>query len=291
MQFQTHDGIFHADDVLAAAILCLAFGPDNTLIRSRVISEKSDVVFDVGGVFDALKFFDHHQRGFSEIRQNGIRYASAGLIWRQWGHLTLSHFDLKNQPESQVLDRVDEVFVQPIDFIDTGGAVCEHPQGPVLSLSSAIASLNVSGTAGWSAACDTMQTFLNAAVLSAIDFVSGRRIVQQAVLASKGSVVDIGQFVLGWQEHLVICGTHCDKKFIVYEDRTGAVPKWMISTIPLYVGARTTRKDFPKAWGGLAAKELSKLTGVEDAEFCHSGLFIAGARSLTAALALAELAD
>jgi uncharacterized UPF0160 family protein len=46
----------------------------------------------------------------------------------------------------------------------------------------------------------------------------------------------------------------------------------------------------PKAWAGLRNQELAAVTGVQDSVFCHSNLFIGGARSMEGALRLAELA-
>ncbi len=42
--------------------------------------------------------------------------------------------------------------------------------------------------------------------------------------------------------------------------------------------------------GGLRDEELQKITGVEDAVFCHKGLFLAVSKSKEGAVKLAELA-
>ena len=46
----------------------------------------------------------------------------------------------------------------------------------------------------------------------------------------------------------------------------------------------------PKDWAGLEDKELADVTGVEDAIFCHKGLFMCIARSKEGAIKLAKLA-
>ncbi|RMD58252.1 MYG1 family protein, partial [Candidatus Woesearchaeota archaeon] len=46
----------------------------------------------------------------------------------------------------------------------------------------------------------------------------------------------------------------------------------------------------PKEWAGSDAQTLAKLTGVQDAVFCHRNLFIAAAKSKQGALKLAKLA-
>lgn len=50
------------------------------------------------------------------------------------------------------------------------------------------------------------------------------------------------------------------------------------------------RADLPAAWAGLSGRDLEMATGVEGANFCHNGRFIAVARTREAALALADLA-
>jgi uncharacterized UPF0160 family protein len=81
----THSSEFHADDVLAVAVVCLYLdkkGANYEIIRSREkdLINKGDYVLDVGGVYDISKNrFDHHQIGGAGVRENGIPYAAFGL--------------------------------------------------------------------------------------------------------------------------------------------------------------------------------------------------------------------
>jgi uncharacterized UPF0160 family protein len=60
--------------------------------------------------------------------------------------------------------------------------------------------------------------------------------------------------------------------------------------VPVAPGSFVARQDLPASWSGLRDQELAAVTGVADSVFCHSNLFIAGARSLGGALRLAALA-
>ena len=74
----THNGIFHADEVVACAILCLINSNSSVqILRSRdyEMLKYCDLCVDIGG-----GIFDHHQAGFNKTRENGIKYASAGLV-------------------------------------------------------------------------------------------------------------------------------------------------------------------------------------------------------------------
>lgn len=80
-----HDGMFHADEVVALAIIMIALGRDNVeYIRSRNFPDfmEADFAIDVSGKYDGVKFFDHHQSDFCKIHEGtDIKYAAAGLMW------------------------------------------------------------------------------------------------------------------------------------------------------------------------------------------------------------------
>lgn len=83
-----HNGIFHADEVLALAIIMIALGKDNVeYIRSRNFPDymEADFAVDVGGSYDGVKFFDHHQNTFFKMHEGtDISYAAAGLLWDKY---------------------------------------------------------------------------------------------------------------------------------------------------------------------------------------------------------------
>lgn len=113
MRFITHNGMYHADDVCATALLQIIFGSDIEIIRvnnlNDAVIEDDDIVFDVGG-----GKFDHHQEG-SEIRPNGIPYAAFGLLWKE--------FYNKLGICGWAAHRMDEDFIQFIDQTDNFGQI------------------------------------------------------------------------------------------------------------------------------------------------------------------------
>ena len=112
----THDGLFHVDDVFAVATLIILLGEDNyEVIRSRdpKIVETGDYVVDVGYIYDPeKKRFDHHQKEGAGTRQNGVPYASFGLVWKKFGEELCKNRSVSN--------RIDKILVQQIDAGDTG---------------------------------------------------------------------------------------------------------------------------------------------------------------------------
>ena len=61
--------------------------------------------------------FDHHQPDGAGNRDNGIPYASFGLVWKKYGE--------KLCGSQEVADTIDERFVQPIDGPDNGVVIYE----------------------------------------------------------------------------------------------------------------------------------------------------------------------
>src|SRR5512133_1817579 len=118
MLIGTHGGKFHADEVFACATLQLLY-PDANIIRTRDLStlRTCNIRVDVGSRYDFCNNdFDHHQNGFEEVRPNGIKYSSFGLIWR--------HFGLKVcNNDSELFQLLDDRLVQPIDASDNGQAL------------------------------------------------------------------------------------------------------------------------------------------------------------------------
>ncbi|WP_413702399.1 MYG1 family protein [Psychromonas sp. KJ10-10] len=56
------------------------------------------------------------------------------------------------------------------------------------------------------------------------------------------------------------------------------------------LGSFEDRKELPKNWAGLEGEALQQITGLDDAIFCHNGLFIAGAKSFESIMKMANMA-
>jgi uncharacterized UPF0160 family protein len=53
---------------------------------------------------------------------------------------------------------------------------------------------------------------------------------------------------------------------------------------------REDKKKLPEDWGGKRDEELQAVTGVKDAIFCHTGRFIAVAKSFEGIMEMARIA-
>jgi len=72
----THNGVFHADEVLAIALLTVVNNTTYNIIRTREIPLDANYIIDVGGQYDGIKYFDHHQADYKG------KLSSVGMIWK-----------------------------------------------------------------------------------------------------------------------------------------------------------------------------------------------------------------
>ncbi|MFZ4287032.1 MYG1 family protein [Variovorax sp. HJSM1_2] len=296
----THNGSFHADDIFGVAVLMLLH-PQAQLIRTRDTAQiaQSDFAVDVGGEWDATRGrFDHHQRGFAGARDGGVVYASAGLVWREYGAaLVEKMFGLGDAPLAQsVAAALDEELVQHLDRADTGAA---HGAPGLFGLSALMSQFNttwdirgdaeqdeVKALAQFRKAVEVMTTLLTATLDQLRAKAQGAALARNAEKLFGGQVLLMPRGGLPWRE--VISREMPEVLFVVYPD--SSAQQYQLHVVTVEPHSFQARKDLPKAWAGLRLAELAEVTGVADAVFCHNGRFIAGAASLAGATRLAEIA-
>lgn len=279
----THNGNFHADDVFSIAALKNIF-PSFKLIRTRDLEliAKADIVLDVGGEYDAdTDRFDHHQRGGAGERENGIPYSSFGLIWQKYG-LEIC------QGNQDVANAVDSGLVSKIDAID-----CGHVEGTYkgISLSQTIGMFNPTWQEDshfdtcFDEAVDFASRVLTRFIASANGGISAKAIVAKAIDNAEDPRVIVLEKYTPWKRTVHTLSE--EALYVVYPSQTG---QWRIQTVPVELGSFEDRKSLPKQWAGLSDNELQEVTGIDDAMFCHNGLFIAGAESFASTMKMAAMA-
>ncbi len=279
----THDGNFHADDVFSVAAL-KAILPAFTLIRSRnaeIISE-ADIVIDVGGKYEPDNGrFDHHQRGGAGARENGIPYSSFGLIWQKYGVAIC-------QENQEVADAVDTGLVSVIDAID-----CGYSEGVSqgVSLSQTISMFNPTWqeTSDFDSCFDEAVNFASRVlarfIASASGGINAKDIVAAAIENADDKRVIVLEKYIPWKT--TVHALSEEALYMVYPAPSG---QWRIQAVPVAPGSFEDKKSLPNAWAGLSNKALQDVTGIDDAMFCHNGLFIAGAESFESTMKMATLA-
>ena len=104
---QTHDGLYHTDDIFCMSLINICLGEDNEVEFVRTREKTSYFTFDVGG-----GDFDHHHCDEYRKSLDGI-FASFGKLWCTLGR-TL-------ELREEVWKEIDNQFVRYIDASDNIG--------------------------------------------------------------------------------------------------------------------------------------------------------------------------
>jgi len=263
----THSGPFHADDVLAWALIRTFFDADAGLIRTRdqALIETADIVVDVGSLYEPASLrFDHHQQEYTGP------LSSAGMVL-QWlesaGHITPA---LAAELNSQMVSYVDDV--------DNGRRM---PDTSVPCFALLVSAYNQG--------CHTLAEFdaaFRRAGEAAAGMVTGivaghrERLTNAAtVIAAMDAAREAGQNVIfmdryySWKDIYFENGG--EEHITEYVLHPGIDGRWRASAIPPVRGSFGQKRSFPESWAGLRDAELSAVAGVEGALFCHKNRFIA----------------
>lgn len=256
----THSGKFHADDVFSAALL-LYLNPEITITRgNRVPEEYEGLVFDIG-----RGRYDHHQKD-SRVRENGVPYASLGLLWEKLGPEILGQ---------ELAVKFDEAFVQPLDNNDNTGEKNE--------LATLIGNFNPAWDAGNTGDEAFFQAVSVAGMILENKFEryrgnqrADRRI--EEILEAHERAIETGDKPKNERQILILPEfVPCQKRlsetaiaFVIFPSNRGGYciqPQKKEYSL-------NYKCSFPVEWLGLENEELVAATGLKSASFCHKGGFL-----------------
>jgi len=285
----THSGIFHADDIFAVATLRLVLGDDVEIVRSRDVEiiKTGDYVVDVGLVYNEDgNRFDHHQIGGAGVRENTIPYAAFGLVWKRFG------LQLCNNIQ-EVADKIEKIMVQPVDATDNGFKLVETKIAGIYPYD--IGLFFNTFNPGFEEGFDNSdKAFLEAVVIA--QTVLSREIKKRLSLWGVKKVIE-GIYENTEDKRLIVLdnflpvsdflASYPEPLFVVFPKEDGS---WAIKTVQDDPNDFESRKYLPESWSGKNDKDLENITGVPGAVFCHTGRFIAVAKTKEAILKMAQIA-
>jgi uncharacterized UPF0160 family protein len=288
LRVATHNGSFHADEVFAVAALRQLGAVEVLRTRDEQLMADCDVRVDVGlGNDPATGDFDHHQQGGAGQRENGIRYASFGLVWKHYGETICR--------SASAAAQVDAKLVQIVDGHDNGQTLfsSEYEGLRPSTVDHVITLLNPvwdeqptpeDYEAAFGEAVALAETILLREVARACAQEKASHTVRGAIeQADDPRLLQLDCF-MPWRE--VVVAEAPEAQFIVFPRQDG----WALQAVPVKLDSFENRRDLPAAWAGKSGRELAVVSGVPDAVFCHTGRFFAAASSLAGAQALAALA-
>lgn len=275
------------DDVFAVATALFIY-PDAEVVRSRdeATISAADIAIDVGSIYDPGKNrFDHHQIGGAGKRENGIPFSSFGLVWKKWG---------EKLADAEAARLLDQKLVSPIDANDNGISITTSKfsglrEYTIYDIVTAFSEEN-----GFSET-ELLERFKEAVNLA-------QAIIRREINIARREIADTKEVMNSFS-------TAEDKRLVVLDKNLLWLPALASQPEVFYVvyprkdgtwGAQAVSKDlnnyfqsrklFPKNWAGRTDKDLVQVTGVPDAVFCHTGLFLCVAKTRGGATKLAKLA-
>ncbi|MGN1281994.1 MAG: MYG1 family protein [Succinivibrio sp.] len=318
MIIATHNGTFHADETTACAILTYLF-ENSSIIRSRDPDEleKADIIIDVSNQNDD-KHFDHHSKDFTLCRDNGVKYATAGLMWKKFGKdylKSIAKNELTFTPSAKVIEeafkRIDTDVMTMIDLNDNGqltSYVDEIACADTLRERQIVATLNelYQATAdipyivsmmnkpnatsadqdkAFISTVKMLKTILVNIAINAISIESG---IDKVLSLYNGGPILLLHERLPWSQAVL---NHLDSfkncKLAVYPDRN---MRWRVQSLPVSKSERfKNRLSAPVEWRGLNEVELDRATGLKNLTFIHKSGFTGGAQTYEDNLDLANL--
>lgn len=285
----THDGNFHADEIFAIATLSLVHDGRIKIQRTREthVLASADYVLDVGQIYNPkIGAYDHHQLGGAGKRENGIEYATFGLIWKDFGSLICG--------SDEVAKIIDERLVQPIDANDNGQEIVTplikniSPYRIQSIIGTRLPSWREYGKINVNREFKNLVAFAKDILVREIEKTKDNKIAEERVLKEYSRSQDKKIIILNenypFEEVLV---QFPEPLFVVSPRPDGT---WRVATIPIQKGSFTLRKTLPSHWAGLKDEAIRTVTHIDGALFCHRALFLAVAKDKESAIKMALLA-
>lgn len=299
----THAGQFHADEVMATAIIAEMSKRDRLVVHratsvDHIAVQPTSIVYDIGG-----GQYDHHQPGRNGHRPTDgdleIPYSSVGLIWRDYG-INCCYYGVDSQEDAKrVWQMVDEELIKGIDALDNGVYPASAHDIQLMSINSIISGFNTNWDENSNKQNDR---FLEAVELARMVFrnvlrnatsrVKARTAVIEAIKAAHDGVMIMDTF-MPWINTFFSMEIEGMKKttdsiyYVIFPSNRGGY-QWRV--VPLAPGSFEQRVNCPQEWWGKVNEELVNLTGIPSAQFCHANGFTGTCGEMVDAINMAKLA-
>lgn len=294
LNFGTHSGIFHCDELVGIAVLEIAHMKTSAyVVRTRNLDELNelDTVIDIGG-----GMLDHHMAGFNVCRPTGEKYASAGLVWKQFGEKAIKNVMAEkslsiNDDEIQAIkDEIDREIIIPVDMEDNGEKISTHTFSFIPKF-----------IPTWLEIPDYDEAFSKVEAICAcilkelikdkVVQVITRKKLQKRYDCINDGILEIPAQTMPWLEDVVNYNeshNYC-VKFVIFPYPTGG---WAAQSVPPSIEKKFDQLvSFPKEWAGGNEKTLPDISGIPDATFCHNYCFFARAKTKQSIVEMCKVAQ
>ncbi len=293
MNFGTHNGIFHCDEVVGIATLEIAhMNTDVYVVRTRNLDElnKLDIVIDIGG-----GMLDHHMAGFNVCRLTGEKYASAGLVWRKFAEeaiknvITKEGISIDDDEIKEIKEQIDREVIIPVDTEDNGEKISSHTFS---FISKFIPSWLE--TPNYDEAFSRVEAIvfgiLKEIIKDKVVQVATKKELQKRYDCVNDGILEIPVQTMPWLQDVVKYNESHDYrvKFIIFPYPAGG---WAAQSVPPSIEKKFEQLvSFPKKWAGGNEKTLPEISGIQDAIFCHNGCFFIRAKTKESIIEMCRIA-
>lgn len=282
----THSGQFHADDIFSTALLNVYFKnkEPKTKVkckRSRIANDikTADIVYDVGFIYNPKKLrFDHHQNDVNLIRDNGVKYAAFGLVFKHFGPelIGMMSGEKMKKTVSDIFETVEKKLVQHIDGMDNGQ----------LTYTQNFNGVDIFTIDNYYRICKDIIDTSNTKLLDKKFFELVKlsepiveNVILYAINKEKEKILATKAYKKSKDKRVIMCDRFYNFNFnkfpepliTVYPD---TLEGWNAKVVEKGEELYDARFYFPESWRGLVNTELEKACGVKGAKFCHKSGFL-----------------
>lgn len=239
-----HDGVMHADDVFAIALLMCVYNSNNVkVIRSRSANEanSSDIVLDVGRIYDGQKFFDHHQSEDEDpkiVAKNGVKHCAFTLLAE------------KVISDKEMLEKFQEKVGYPIAVRDNGQIEMFDKYSS--SVGSWVKCMNPTWEEEnvedimFRQCCIMARTIIIRELMQIKATISAREVVKKTIEKSKDHQVIVFSKYIPYEE---VTDEYPDVLFVIF--RVPEKDQWILQSVPKNSKNKfDSRMLLPKQWRG-----------------------------------------
>lgn len=263
----THSGPFHADDVMAWALIQTFHDAEASIIRTRDAAriDAADLVIDVGAIYDPERGrFDHHQAAYDGP------LSSAGMILAWLVSTQAISESLGDHLRRQALDYLDAV--------DTGRVA---PTLGVPCFPKIVEAMNQTADAvggfdvAFEHAAGIARLWVAGMVAEHDKLAASRAVVwplMDAAAEAGSNVLELPEYISWKAAYFERGGSAHPTEYCCFPGTDGS---YRIVAIPPKFGDFGQKRPLPIEWAGLTDEALAEVVGVPSARFCHKNQFIA----------------
>lgn len=286
----THNGIFHSDELVACGIMTILLRDlkEVIIIRSRdinMLKKECDILIDIGS-----GRFDHHQKNGNGKRTNNIAYASAGLIWKEFGELLidkLSNNCLSKKENIKIFDKIDNEIIEKIDKEDNGETLDQSPFYFINYFLPSWEEKNPNYDNAFTNALHCVTEILDKYFKHTITTELASKEINKRLYDTQtryDNILLLPSQTINWTDIIIDYNLLNPEKpvdFVIFPYPAGGYALQCVP--PSKENKFAQRIKLPDSWGG-ETTNLPEITGIKSAVFCHKGCFFARTLNLKDAI-------